>query len=132
MAYMSQEKKAKLAVGVKKALAKHGLKGTLSVRHHMSLVLTIKSGAIDFIRNFNDTVDPRGQPFQPAQNSIDVNPYWYRDHFSGAARDALRDIFTAMNDGNHDRSEPQVDHFDVGWYVTVHVGRWDKPYVCHA
>ena len=37
-----------------------------------------------------------------------------------------------MNDGNHDRSDPQSDYFDVGWYVDVNIGKWNKPYTLVA
>jgi hypothetical protein len=30
--------------------------------------------------------------------------------------------------GNHDRSDIQSDYFDVGWYVDINIGRWNKPY----
>jgi hypothetical protein len=33
-----------------------------------------------------------------------------------------------MNGGNHDNSDVQTDYFDVGWYVDVNIGSWDKPY----
>jgi hypothetical protein len=33
-----------------------------------------------------------------------------------------------MNAGNWDKSDIQTDYFDVGWYIDVNVGRWDKPY----
>ena len=39
MAYVSQELKARIAPRVKEILSKHGLKGSLSVRHHSTLVL---------------------------------------------------------------------------------------------
>ena len=54
MAYMSQEKKSKIAPTVKKILAKYGVKGSLAVSNHMTLVLNIKSGSIDFIKNYNE------------------------------------------------------------------------------
>jgi hypothetical protein len=53
MAYMNQERKAKITQALKPVLAKYKVKGTLSVRNHMSIVLTLKSGAIDFIGNSN-------------------------------------------------------------------------------
>ena len=31
-----------------------------------------------------------------------------------------------MNVGNHDNSDPMTDYFDVGWYISVNLGRWDK------
>ena len=48
MAYVSQADKAKLAPQIKKVLNKYGMKGSISIRHHMSLVVTLQSGAIDF------------------------------------------------------------------------------------
>ena len=34
----------------------------------------------------------------------------------------------AMNIGNHDNSDLQTDYYDVGWYVNLQFGRWNKPY----
>ena len=48
MAYVSQELKAKLAPTIKAICKKYGVKATLSVRNHSSLVLTVKQGSIDF------------------------------------------------------------------------------------
>ena len=44
MAYMSQERKSEIAPKVKSILKKFGIKGSLSVRHHSTLSLTLKSG----------------------------------------------------------------------------------------
>lgn len=129
MAYVSQDLKAKLAPKIKAVLKKYGIKGSLAVRNHSTLVLNIKSGKIDFIKNFNDTVDPRGGRFTPAEGCIDVNPYWYHDHFSGKAKAFLGEVLAAMKEGNWDRSDIQTDYFDVGWYVDVNIGKWNKPYI---
>ncbi len=127
MAYMSQEKKAKIAPVVKAILAKYKIRGSLSVRNHSTLVLKIKSGAIDFIKNYNDNAG--SSEARKATTYIDVNPYWYHERFDGKAKKCLDEIFAAMNNGNHDRSDIQTDYFDVGWYVDVNIGSWNKPYV---
>ena len=133
MAYVSQELKGKLAPAIKAVLKKYKVKGTLSVRNHSSLVLTLKSGSIDFIGNFNATGAsddvPGRRGWQPAKDYIQVNPYWYKEHFSGTARKFLSEVIPLMNSGNHDNSNAQVDYFDVGWYVDVNIGKWNKPYV---
>ena len=132
MAYMSQEKKSKIAPVVKKILTKYGIKGSLAVRNHSTLVLNIKSGDIDFIKNYNDTVGERAGGFRTGSAAVDhvsVNPFWYHEHFSGKAKSFLTDIMVAMNDGNHDNSDIQSDYFDVGWYVDVNIGKWNKPYI---
>jgi hypothetical protein len=125
MAYVSQELKAKLVPNIKAICKKYNVKASLAVRSHMTLVLNIKQGDIDFIGNFNETVN-NGNPI--AQVAMTVNPYWYRDHFTGRARDFLSEVIPAMNNGNHDNSDIQSDYFDVGWYIDVNIGQWNKPY----
>jgi hypothetical protein len=138
MAYMSQEKKAKIAPVVKAVLKKYGIKGSLSVRNHLSLALTIKSGKIDFVENYIETDKNLfyGKKMDEDQinhirnnQSVDVNVYWYKEHFSGVALSFLKEVIVAMNNGNHDRSDIQSDYFDVGWYVDVNIGKWNSPYV---
>jgi hypothetical protein len=137
MAYMSQEKKAQIAPVVKAILKKYNVKGSLSVRNHSTLVLNIKSGAIDFVENFIQTDANLNYGKKMSQDqidylrknqSVDVNPYWYHEHFSGTSKKFLKEILTAMNDGNWDKSDIQTDYFNVGWYVDVNIGRWNKPY----
>ena len=133
MAYVSQELKAKLSPTIKAICKKYGVKASLAVRNHSTLVLNIKSGSIDFIGNFNKMIgdrDPTGnRHINKAEGSLDVNPYWYHEHFDGKAKKFLSEVIPAMNKGNHDNSDIQTDYFDVGWYVDVNVGKWNKPYV---
>ena len=132
MAYMNQERKAEIAPVVKAICKKYGVKASLAVRHHSTLVLNIKSGKIDFVENYikgnpHKMTDEAANRVRKGGN-IDVNPYWYQEHFTGTALNFMKEVFAAMNKGNHDRSDIQTDYFDVGWYVDVNVGRWDKPY----
>ena len=137
MAYMNQERKQNLAPAIKAVLKKYGVKGSLSVNNHSTLVLTLKSGSIDFIENFikTGTDSNIGRKMEQSQidyirknQSLDVNPYWYQEHFSGRALKFLEELLPLMNSGNHDRSDIQSDYFDVGWYVDVNIGRWNQPY----
>lgn len=132
MAYMSQERKNKLAPAIKAALKAFGLKGTISVDNHSTLVVKVSEGKIDFIKNYNDTVwnkySATGHGLRTVENYLDVNPYWYHDHFTGDALNAIKAIITAMMEGNHDNSDIQTDYFDVGWYINLHIGMWNKDY----
>lgn len=127
MAYVSQELKAKLTPQIKAVCKKYGIKATVAVRRHSTLVVNISQGRIDFIKNFNK-VNARKPGFVSAKDYIDVNIYWYREHFDGEALQFLQELIPAMNVGNHDRSDIQTDYHDVGWYVDVNIGRWNKPY----
>jgi hypothetical protein len=131
---MSQENKAVIAAKIKPILAKYGVKGSLSVCNHSTIVLTLKSGKIDFIENLNRVCGSShyqtSNGFRPAtRGHVDVNPYWYHDHFDGKARKFLDEALRVLNTGNHDNSDSQTDYFDVGWYVDVKVGKWNKPYI---
>lgn len=132
MAYVSQELKAKLAPKIKAVCKKYNVKATLAVRSHMTLCLNIKEGAIDFIGNFAKTTGKDANDWSVKKGSIDVNTYWFRDHFDGRAKQFLEEVIAAMNNGNHDNSDVQSDYFDVGWYIDVNIGKWDRPYICVA
>ena len=133
MAYVSQELKAKIAPTVKSILKKYGIKGSLAVRDHSTLVLNIASGEIDFVSNFNDcsnAAHPKGREVRDGY--IQVNPYYYSKHFAGRALECMEELVAAMNDGNFDESDSQTDYFHVGWYVNVNVGKWNKAYTVTA
>ena len=135
MAYMNQTKKATIASKVKPILAKYGMKGSLSVRNHMTICLTLTSGPIDFI---GDLVEQRQFGYVPVKldktkmrerYELDVNPYWFHDHYTGTALAFLSEIFPAMQGADwYDKSDAQVDYFDTAYYIDVNVGKWNKPY----
>ncbi len=137
MAYVSQELKAKLAPTIKAICKRYGIKASLAVRHHSTLVLNIRQGSIDFVENYIQTDEDShyGRKMSEDQKAyvrknraLDVNPYHYQSHFSGRALKFLTEVIDAMNSGNHDRSDIQTDYFDVGWYIDVNIGQWNKPY----
>lgn len=134
MAYVSQQDKKEIAPVVKAILKKYNLKGSLSVRHHSTLVLTIKSGKIDFIQNYNDLADTRitsyGEKPRKVEGSIDVNVYWAQEHFTGKAKDCLLELIAALKGPKYfDHSDAMTDYFHTSHYIDISIGRWDKPYV---
>ena len=113
MAYMNQERKAAIAAAIKPVLAKYGMKGSLSVRNHSTICLTVVSGAIDF-----------------GETPRSVNVYWIEKNYSGVVRDFLLEALAALKSaGWYDRSDAMTDYFDTAYYVDISIGRWDKPYV---
>ena len=124
MAYISQEKKKALEPKIKEINKKYGIKARLGIRHHSTLVLNITSGKIDFIKNYNET----SRNDRIVETNIDVNVYYYKDNFSAEALDYLREVIDVMNTDNYNNSDIQTDYFNVGHYVDVNVGKWDKPY----
>lgn len=132
MAYMNQEKKAQVSPAIKAVLKKYNIKGSIAVRDHSTLVVNIKSGNIDFIKNYNDLVKERPH-YSVAKDYIDVNTSWYQDHFSGDAVNFLEELITAMKSlGWYNRSDYNTDYFDVAYYIDINIGKWNKPYQVEA
>ena len=135
MAYMNQERKAKITKMLKPILAKYKVKGSLSVRNHSTIVLTLKSGVIDFIGNSNRVCGndfyqvQRG--FKPTTSGYDqVNPYWFQDHYDGDAKAFLTEAFKALKSADwYDESNAMIDYFNIAYYVDINIGKWNSPYV---
>lgn len=119
MAYVSQTMKAELAPVIKAILKKYGIKGSLAVRHHSTLVLNIKSGKIDFEKlstsdNFN----------------YQVNPYHTDSHYTGKAKKFFAEVIAAMKGPEFfDNSDAMTDYFHVSHYIDINLGQWNKPYI---
>ena len=123
MAYMNQEMKATIAKNLKPVLKKFGVKGTLSVSNHSTIVLTLKSGKVDFFADYGDSEDAR-------KFGIDVNPYWFHEHFTGKSKQFLTEAFRALKSANwYDESDIQTDYFNTAYYFRINVGKWNKPYI---
>ena len=123
MAYMSQENKKEKAPLIKAILKKYKLKGSISIYNHSTLVLIITEGEIDFLTNYYHE-NPLSN-----RNYIQVNEYHININFSGNAKSCLTELKDIMMAGNHNNSDAQSDYFDVGWYIDINIGKWDKPYI---
>tara|TARA_B100000085_G_C18547453_1_gene514486 strand:- start:1320 stop:1880 length:561 start_codon:yes stop_codon:yes gene_type:complete len=117
MAYVSQEDKKALAPEIKKVLSKYGMKGSISIRHHSTLVVTLQSGEIDF-----------GE-YTHGDGYIQVNTYHIENHYKGKAQAFLTELLAAMKGpGWFDKSDAMTDYFHVKHYCDINVGKWNKPY----
>jgi hypothetical protein len=112
MAYVSQDDKRKLTPAIKAVLNKYGMKASISVRHHSTLVVTLRSGNIDF-----GTTD------------ADVNVYWIDQHYTGTARNFLNELLDAMKGPDYfNDDDAQTDYFSRSHYTDINIGKWNKPY----
>ena len=138
MAYVSQEMKAKLAPAIKAICKKYGIKATIAVRNHSTLVLNIKQGSIDFIENYIKTDADKPYANKMSQDQIDyirnrkcldVNTYWVKDHYSGKAKEFLTAMIAAMEGPDFfNEDDAQTDYFHRSHYIDINIGQWDKPY----
>ena len=137
MAYMCQTKKRAIAPQIKAVLAKYGMKGTIAVRDRMALVVNIKSGALDLIgqanRDNKALAERRGDRFYEVDGHYQANPYYASEGGDEKINSFFKELIQAMNGkgsgfGNHDNSDAMTDYFDVGWYLSINVGDYGKPY----
>ena len=133
MAYVSKEMKASIAPVIRALCKEYGVKATLAVKHHSTLVLNITSGPIDFIGNSNKiaraTAEHRGQVFYPSTTYQQVNVYWINDHYDGVAREFLTRAYAALKGPDFfDESNAQIDYFHRSHYQDINIGRYNKPY----
>ena len=137
MAYVSKELKEHVAPKLRALAKSYGLKATVAVHHHSTLVLNVSKGRIDFIKDNADTL--YGKNYHAFDNEQDhkhnlnrtymqVSHHW-TDLFTGDAREFLDKAFAIMLEGNWDRSDIMTDYWDIGWYCDINIGRWDRPYV---
>lgn len=115
MAYMNQEKKAKIAAELKKVVPLDW-KYSLAVENHSSLRMTVRSAPIDL----------------GGLNSLTINEFYPENAFEGELLEIIKRIIEALNTGNHNNSDIQTDYFDVGHYVHLQFGAWNKPFVCSS
>ena len=133
MAYINQEDKAKLAPAIKAVLKKYGMKGTISIKNHSTLCVTIKSGKLDIVGNYNEIAsqkprESRYGEFKPA-TALDVNQYWFQEHFTGDNLKFIDELYKAMKgDMWFDKSDSMTDYFHTAYYMDVRIGTWDTPY----
>ena len=120
MAYVSQKDKAELAPSIKAVLKKYKMKASIAVRNHSTLVVNIKSGAIDFSGNYTH-----------GDNYIQVNEYWIDDHYANntVAKNFLNELLAAMKGPKYFNDDDiQSDYFHRSHYTDINVGQWNKPY----
>ena len=112
MAFMNQQRKQDRMPAIKAVLNKYGMKGSVSVRNHMALVVTLNQGSIDF-----------------GNDNHRVNTYWIDEHYKGTARDFLNELKDAMlGHDYYNNSDIQADYFDVSHYIDISIGKWNTPY----
>ena len=139
MAYMSAARKAELAPAIKAAMPP-GWKYSLRVRHHSTLVLTIRSAPVDLIAeaaevfsksySYSDNAKANTEAMVASKN-VNVNVY-HMDKMFDASLPVMKKIHAAMNGGNWDKSDIMTDYFNVGWYTDINIGEWDKPFKVSA
>ena len=112
MAYVSQEMKKELAPAIKAVLKKYRMKGSIAVNNHSTLEVNLSEGYIDL-----------------GGVSKSVNVYHIDEWYEGVAKNFLNELLNAMKGPKYfNNDDIMTDYFSRAYYVSINVGKWDKPY----
>ena len=126
MAYMSQEHKKVIAAKLKEFMPKDW-KYSLSVHNHSEIVCVIKSAPFELKNVLSEKAAEHAQ-----NGNFSVNPHvcWAKEQFVNEdVKNVVLQMLQALNHNNHNNSDIMTDYFDVGHYVSLKFGRWDKPFI---
>ena len=116
MAYINKVETAIIRNDLKAAFP--AFRFSVRMRHHMAVTVTILSGPVDFqLGNDRDGVPHK---------YMDVT---YNNPFDGLCADLITEMLAVINKKNFDNSDIQSDYFSVGFYLTLTIGDYNKPYV---
>lgn len=131
MAWMNQEKKAVIAAKLKEVVPP-SWKYSLGVRNKSTIVFTVRSAPVDLVGEWlgiaNRVREHRGMELLERGGSVSINDYYVADQFDESLG-VMVAIHEALDTDNHDRSDSQTDYFDVGHYIDMNIGAWDKPFI---
>ena len=113
MAYLSKESTKLIREALKTNFKQ--FKFSVTNSHHTGVNITILSGPVDFDASKHD-------------NYLQLNEYYPENYSNGNIfKKMIQTVDKAV--ANHDNSDAQIDYFDVGYYTSWSVGRWNKPFV---
>tara|TARA_Y100001937_G_scaffold94460_1_gene128117 strand:- start:105 stop:500 length:396 start_codon:yes stop_codon:yes gene_type:complete len=127
MAYISQEDKKTLAPAIKAVFKKYGLKGSISIKNHMTLCANVSAGRLDLIGAAAAVGDFRSSGYYQGNaygatnekyKDINIDIFNFYEELKKAMRGALW----------FDKSDLMTDYHHTAYFMDINIGRWDKPY----
>lgn len=115
MAYISAKETAQIRTALKEAFPE--LRFSVQNRHHSEVAVSIMKGSIDF----SDILE--------GQEHVGLNHFWLENY--GHHSDLFEAILMVIKRAGtewYDRSDSQTDYFDTAFYITMAIGKWNKPY----
>lgn len=131
MAYITVAEVAAIRDALKAEFGKT-LKFGVRRNHGSEVVVTIKSGTVDFGSLWADR-----KPGDYAYGNIMVNQYHVTEENYGPHVEMFNKIFDIIRQApgtieggtaHFDDSDSMTDYFHCAYYFTLNVGSWDKPY----
>ncbi len=119
MAYMTKEKIAEIRKTLKAEFPTY--KFSVTNQNHSTACVAIMESDLVLDSDSKKQIEKYGY--------VHINEFYLDRSFEGETLTVLQKIVDIMNKGNHDRSDSMTDYFDVGWYIDISFGKWNKPYL---
>lgn len=118
MAYISKQGITEIRNELKRRFPrKEGWKFSVRNVNHSSVYCTIQMAPVRFTQgNYEQINQYRSEEYE--------NPEILQDII-----DICNGNFPESKNKNYDNSDVMTDYFDVGWYIHIQQGSWDKPFV---
>ena len=120
MAYVNNETKSKILTALKPVFKKYGIKATVARNsYHSTLVVNLVSGNIDFSNDYD---------------TRQVNVYHIDKYYDGIAKQFLNEVVANIKIAGewYDKSNAQIDYFNTAFYISINIGKRERPYVYNA
>ena len=131
MAYISKDEKNAKALELRALGKKYNVTVTVARDNYSTIVLNISRGKIDF---FEDYQWETGFFTEDGNSYLTVNHFYLKDQFKTGSKslEFLEKAYLILNAGNHNNSDAMTDYFDVGFYISINIGKFQKPYILIA
>ena len=137
MTYISKEQQKEKLVKLKPLFKKYGLRATLARSNASKITLNIWEGSIDFMGQYNNyrinnkdryCDNSNVENFLNYKTIVITNNYTFKE-FSGEALEFLIEVNKILQQDNYDRSDMMTDYFDIGFFVDISIGNYEKDYI---
>jgi hypothetical protein len=112
MAYISKEQVKETRDKLKTL---KGCKFSVTRTHYSSINVSILTALIELRNNIE-------------RDCEQVNQYHIDSRDNKDSIEFLNTVHDIVNEGNYNNSDAQSDYFDVGFYVNISIGMWNKPF----
>jgi hypothetical protein len=107
MAYANKDQSKRVKAELTKEFP--GYKFSVTVENYSSIVVSIMAAPVVFTH----------RPYEQLN-------HFYLERYQNS--EILKRIKSIANKGNYDKSDAMTDYFEVGFYLNINVGKWDKPF----
>ena len=128
MAYISKDEKNAKALELRALAKQYNITVSVARDNYTTIVLNISRGKIDF---FKDYQWETGFFTEGSDTYLTVNHHYLKDQFKTGSKslEFLEKAYLILNAGNHNNSDAMTDYYDVGFYISINIGKFQKPYI---